>query len=89
MLMLGFWCPQEAFLVVKWDVEAFMRCVFGDNDTPREQGAWALEVPMGGRAVIMQTGPVHQRSHVWDTTPLWAACGTIQNRTVQGILLCV
>lgn len=64
-----------------------MRCVFGDNDTPREQGAWALEVPMGGRAVIMQTVPVHH--HVWDTTPLWAACDTIQNRTVQGILLCV
>lgn len=51
--MLGYGVHRKRFWVVKWDVEAFMRCVFGDNDTPREQGAWALEVPIGGRTVIM------------------------------------
>ncbi len=45
--MLGYSVHKKRFWVVKWDVEAFMRCVFGDNDTPREQGACALEVPRG------------------------------------------
>lgn len=47
-----------------------MRCIFGDNDTPREQGVWSLEVPEGVIVVIMQTGPELQRSHMWDTQPL-------------------
>lgn len=51
-----------------------MRCEFGVNDTNKEQGAWSLEVPIGGRAVIMLTVPVHQRSLVWDTPPLLKAC---------------
>ncbi|KAI2661544.1 E3 ubiquitin-protein ligase RNF180 [Labeo rohita] len=41
---------QEVFLGCQVGCGGFMRCVFGDNDTPRERGPWALEVPTGGRA---------------------------------------
>lgn len=71
--------------VVKWDVETFMRCVFGVNDTTREKGACSLEVPMGGRAVIMRTVPMHQRSLVLNSPTTKYVKGQVKTLFIRTI----